>query len=756
MDWNEYQRLKDQQAKDRADAEAARVAAEREAERRAAAERVGQGRLVPPLGETPPSAVTSPVGVPSGQPGRDPHARTWLQTGADWLGTQATQIGTGLAGLPGSLYELFIGQGSLEPGTPEYEKFVKYHGYAPKSAKLPQTNIWGTDVSVLPTPKELDKLAFSKLPITETHLPGGVGKTIEAALQSLGIGGAVSRAGRTLPGMIGNVAGGGVGEGAGQTAEWLGLNQKMADAARLLGGVGGTTAAAVPSVVRTVPTKMAARRFEGLTDAEINEGIRRQAEARNMGIWLSPGEALPQGVNAPWLGLEGDIAASPAGLAIKRAENERLAAIRDVHGNLMNRTAPPIDDPKAVDRAISRGATEHVADVRGQRSAAADAAYEKGKQAFVPQDKVKDIVDRIDAELNAPTMDPKSQAAGKLRELRERLAHERTLPGGTKSTWYSTNIGALDRTLDDFEDIIRARTFVDQSGKLVDQSNVTHATRTTVQPFLRDVRRHMVEASPDYAEGYHHYHADPTGRVHPRTTAVTEATESGVGTIAEQAPPGSSPKSGRKAYQDWLTDPDNATPQTIRADLARLPPETRQLALRQYLEGEFDSAFGVTKGQPEGSTTAGADYAKRVAGTPRQAENLFAIADASMADKTAAQGLRVFMDVVKRTGQRPGTGSPTHTRGGSSREASQPGGVIEAATDVATVATKAKVNEAKAGWRERRNFGELATIITQPNNLELLRELALLNPASERAHAITNILLSGGITAQRQQHEAPP
>lgn len=689
-------------------------------------------RFVPEADRPRTSTLTGVLGNQLGIDTQDP--LFWPK----FFGTQGVKAATDIAGLPRVLQDL--GEGS---------------GPFPSPFKLPST-------------EDMNRFLFGRVvPWQETDLKGPLGKTINETLKG-GVGGALFKGGRTVGGAVTNALGGGSGAVAAELApEGLEL-----PAAIIAGGAPGAVHGGYTAGMKTTPARVAAERLKDLTPAEIQDAIRRQAQASAQDIWLSPGEAARQGPNAGLLSLEGNIAQSPGGAVIQRALTDRIEDIENRHRAIVGEISPTTAvDPVATDRALGTSASRQIDEAKAQRSRDAEFLLDAGKRQRVPLDRVRSVIDDIDNLLRDPTMDRGSAAARELRELRGRLTGP--LPNGG-GIWTNQNVGALHTVLEDYEAVLKGTAFQGDPARV-------NAVRVHVKPVLDRLRGEMFDASDRYRRGWQDVYAGQTtgprpgpdaphdtGRqVTPQTERV-EALERGAAGDVKAAQPGTDypnqppPGTSLPGTEAWkkrmgILDPNVATPTTIRRDVSTMDATTQQQVLAAHLESELANAFAPTQGQPQGNVKGGATYAGKVAGMEgsRRAQNLYALAEAVTGSPQTAQGLRNFVDIVRLTGQIPGAGSPTHGRGALGKEASQAGTPAGAAFDVVT----SPFNNTLAGrvqqWRERGTYAELADIIRQPNSMELLHKLALLNPNSARAQAIVRTLLGAGRPAAQDVKPTP-
>lgn len=600
-----------------------------------------------------------------------------------------------------------------------------------------------------------DWLYKNVLPWERTSGKGPL-KILEEGLKAA-TGGALLKSGRTATGVAANLLGGSGAEAAGQMTQ----GSVWEPFARFAAGVGAGTAASVPEMSLKTSPRILRERTQDITPEEWQAGIDLQRRARDMGIQLGPHEALPPGTGGGLGGLYSDVRTSPAGTPLSRSEHQRVQDIRDAHQGLMLDIAPGgTIDPVVTDYALGTSANRTLKSIQDQRFRTAELDLARGKQGRVPNADVVAIINDIDARLRSPQMDTNSVSAEELRGLRDRLTRNVPASGSQPGyTWYNNNIGALHKVLQDYESVLKSTAYEGNPARV-------DAIRVDVKPVLTDLRRRMMDASSSYDRGWTVYTGQPVHGQNryddpflplrdpsPETQRVMDVRQSATGQVAE-AQPGTDfpntpapPDRGREAWRKWVLDPDNTTPDRVRRDIANMDRDAQQNALRLYLEKNLRDAFEGTKGAPEGLPSGGAGYAKRVAGSPDKADLLYTATEAVTGNATTAQGLRNFVEVVRRTGMTPGEGSRTAPRGALAKEAQAAdigslGGAGQSVINIGS-GRLPKLWQAVEQWRERGQYRELASILNDPDSLARIRQLALLNPQSAKADALVRDILLG-------------
>lgn len=262
---------------------------------------------------------------------------------------------------------------------------------------------------------------------------------------------------------------------------------------------------------------------------------------------------------------------------------------------------------------------------------------------------------------------------------------------------------------------------------------VTWAAREKLDNFL-------ASKSPQYATGRDIYSQVTTDVVNPLQQ----------GRVGQLAQPITNPEQGIRAQSEILMPkaPRATSPESIRKTveiLRRQDPTVAADWTRQNLQGIFDE---TTKNLTGGENQfGGAKFAATIAGNKQQKDNLRALVTSS-AGMQAWKGFEDMLDVLQAQGQRLPANSATAFNQIMQQDMSS-GGVGALAS---TVAKPSKLANWYEGWRLGKNSEMLAKMLTDPDTVKKLEELAKTGPKSLKSQAIVNSI-AGGYIAQKPELE---
>jgi hypothetical protein len=173
----------------------------------------------------------------------------------------------------------------------------------------------------------------------------------------------------------------------------------------------------------------------------------------------------------------------------------------------------------------------------------------------------------------------------------------------------------------------------------------------------------------------------------------------------------------------------------VKNVVARDPDALPEL-LRMKLEDTFNKALPNAKGVNE--QYRGANFAGLLEKNPQQMKSLEAAVKALPNGETQWQGLKNLIRVFEAQGQRLLPGSPTsfNQQLAGQLERNIGKGVTSFGTDL------------WANWNVERRSRELARILTAPEGVALLRQLAVLGPNTARAQQLVQAFYQGGQAAK--------
>lgn len=250
----------------------------------------------------------------------------------------------------------------------------------------------------------------------------------------------------------------------------------------------------------------------------------------------------------------------------------------------------------------------------------------------------------------------------------------------------------------------------------------------------------LASKSPDYAQGrtiYQQLSQD----------VVTPLKESRVGQLAQ---PFENTEKGMRAQSEVLmpTAPRATSPTDIRKTveiLRKQDPNAARNWTRQNIQGIFDE---TTKNLTGGENQfGGAKFAAKITGNKQQKDNLRALVTSS-SGMQVWKGFEDMLDILEAQGQRLPANSATSFNQMMQQELGS-GGIGAAAK---TISNPSKLTSAYEGWRVGKNSEMLAKLLTDPNTITKLEELARTKPNTLKAKTIVNSL-AGGYIAQKPEIE---
>lgn len=547
----------------------------------------------------------------------------------------------------------------------------------------------------LPEGSEVRKSLSDAIPVTPPETAG------ERVLHGFGeLAGSLPVPGAMLPAAAGAV----VGEGARQVAGALDLGEQGRGYAETAGRLVGSFGPAAWGVARRGTTgRMVGDATRDVTPEQWLAAERLAADAQRMGLPLMGPEALP----SPALRrLASDTRAHPAGgAAVERFLQERPAGAAQA-GEAAASAFGGRQDPARVAEGIQQAAEAVLARATGARSAAVGDLYEAARPTQVPAPDIDYLVRLI----TDRARDTSEAASRELFGLAERIRANPT-------------VGAISAEVKALTDAARTEGTI----AALDRSQAAKTAATLGAPGLRAAERTLEAVSPSYGSAQ-----DTFRRMSP---AIDELTEGPIGALSRDIAPGG--VRGTAALQERiLLDPTATSPGTIRTvtrQLSQERPEAVSDFVGEYLRRTFDAASKTVQGQANPAT--GANWAKAIAGSPRQRENLTAlIEEAARASgqnpSGVAAGFNRLLDVAERTATIPGVGSQTAGR----TEAYSRGGELLGLQWRRFVQRRLQAGQ----------FRELGELFTRPDNVRALREIAVTGPntSSERAAlgALMNII----------------
>jgi len=281
-----------------------------------------------------------------------------------------------------------------------------------------------------------------------------------------------------------------------------------------------------------------------------------------------------------------------------------------------------------------------------------------------------------------------------------------------------------------FETLIAAKKYLNDeyATQMSAATGLKKGAAGVTQSALDELNTYLKEQSPEYKKGAYNYEVAQKTQLQPLREGL-------VGRIAE----------GEKASQVLMPQkPEALYPADIKRAaelLRRKDPKALPDWTSQNLETVFNETAQNTQAGP--NQFGGAKFASTLRGNKQQSENLKTLLTES-AGMQAYQGFNKVLDVLEAQGTRQGGGSMTSFNQQFQKELSE-GGPLAAAklvfkpTEVAT-----KYEE----WQLGKNTNKLAQMLTNPDSIAQLKELARTAPDSAKAKVLVNSILGGYISTK--------
>lgn len=176
-------------------------------------------------------------------------------------------------------------------------------------------------------------------------------------------------------------------------------------------------------------------------------------------------------------------------------------------------------------------------------------------------------------------------------------------------------------------------------------------------------------------------------------------------------------------------------------NMDRNTPGTGSALVRQNLDDTYNSAAGnLVSG---GNYYGGAKFAKAIAGNPQSEADLSAAVRGSTGGRAADEGMQRLVEILRATGRRLPEGSQTATDLGMADAVKATRGPIEKTLSVVgrpLDAAGRAVDDIYGTWRTNGTARDLARILQDPNEIELLTRAARLRGGNTGAALLANAL----------------
>jgi hypothetical protein len=611
----------------------------------------------------------------------------------DQLGTGVYKGLAGVAGLPGTLSDV-----GAALGLPQ-----KYGGMggAPNPTAPTGNN------SPLPSGTDVQSFMRNQLgiPLKEPETTG------DRYLQAAGTGlSGVFLPGGVLPNAVGGVAGGVGSEAAGDLA----AGTEYENAARLLGAIipGFGASALTNKLAASNVEQIISRATMGATPQQWRAAERLQAEALARGTPITSAEALSQvqGGNQSLMSIQRNVEnmreTAPQMNTFMAQRPQGNAAATEAQ---LAQVAPRPVAPTEVGPRIRQGAEDYVSGIRQDINRETEPFYWLSQFDRMPRGEFARI-----------SQQPAFQIA--LRNVRAdellgpRIAH---MPDDSIAV-----INAVKKEMDEMG--AQFGTYGTEAYSPTRQAAVEGGRAPTVEA--------ATNASPAYGAALETQAARRTAELLP----------------AERAPIGQLAKTDDATEQARILLPDSslkASPEQIGGTVRELVNQGRTADVQSLLRGHLQDVFAKSASNVKGAGEQyrGAQFANNVLKNPNQVAALESAVRALPNGDTQWQGMRNLLEVFEAQGQRLPANSPTSFNQQLRSDMAQNlgKGVKSFGTDM------------WANWNVERRSAELARILTTPEGVALLRQLAVTGPSTARAQQLVQAFYQGGQAGQSLEKAAP-
>jgi hypothetical protein len=481
-----------------------------------------------------------------------------------------------------------------------------------------------------------------------------------------------------------------IGSATQQSLEAVGASpiQQMIGTAATMGATGAATGG-----VRSTPSDVVNRGLTGVTPAQLRLAEMLQQESVRLGMPLTGAEAIAQVTgNKSLTATQRFVENAPAGSGtMSQFMAGRPAGVQQGFGNVMQQVSP--NAPTSATPFNLQQAGQNV--VRGAESSVtsnvAPFFTQAGKQA-VPNTDIAGmmtnpkIADAVAYVRSTGTYGVKNEPANSVKTL---IAAKQYL-----DDQYSKQMNAL-------------------TGAEKNAARITWSANRQLDDYLNAV-------SPDYARGSQKFEVAQKTQMNPLRQGV-------VGQIAEGAT-GADVLMPQKPVALYPADIKRTADLLRRKDPNALPEWTRQ-----NLEATFnETTQKLTSGENQ---FGGPKFASSIAGNKQQRDNLRTLVTES-SGMQAWQGFEKFLDIAEAQGQRMQANSATSFNDLMKQELG--------AGKVSKVLSPLKAFNKVVDWAEsvqlNRNSEMLAKMLTDPDSVTKLQELARTGPRSAKAQVLANTL----------------
>lgn len=607
-------------------------------------------------------------------------------------------------------------------------------------------------------------------------------------------GGATSNPWSPVSGMTGGFTGAAADETVGKIP-YIGHPLAM-----LIGGLG----AAAPGVAATQmkftnPGNLMAEATEGVTPAQWEQAQQVQQAGRDLNVPLSGAESIQQATGQPnALGAMQRLVENTAGGGNLRAMvAERPAAVQAAGDRMIGETFGRTVAPEIATDAAATAAKGAVTEATNARTEAGRPYFEAAQSQKVPAVQgLDDLKREVDAALEkSGTLTTKGRA---LADFRKQLnqgvdSHIEALKVGLEAAGVKPGSPAWEQGM---AQVAGGRTGEVSLGPLEttnremarrlqqkyapgvpaeQQTGFPSEVGAVLGPLNNKLTDLLAKHSSEYGTGLkiHGEMSPEVNRLYNGPVGRIADTDSGdVGArltrqAGELIGENSRPAQVRQVVNDMVSgERTNREAVLVKEGLKKGSPEFKTamagfeaMAVPQVVGAHMENLFtkATEKLQTGPNPFGGAKFAKEVMGNRQQAQNLQALVESLPGGKGAWPGVQKFFTVMEATGKRRAAGSETQLNQMVKEGMTQPSGVMSGAAAVLSPPKALKfIGEKLDGYAYRLNAKEISRVLSNPESVKLIRQMAVWGPQTTRAKLLAtqaielaNPGLSGQSNAQQ-------
>lgn len=504
----------------------------------------------------------------------------------------------------------------------------------------------------------------------------------------------------------------------GQAGHDVGAPMGYPNAGRAVGSVlGGLTPAGLEAGAGAIAKPLfgnnaqnAARSaMDGMTDADFANAQAMQQKGQATGVPLSGAEATG---NPQLLGMQRTLEQQPGSAPIlSDFYKNRPQQVQSAANTAQAPLGPSPSDPALVGRDTQGAAQLALKNAEQQRTNSTAQAYAKADQTTVNPDAMSGLIDRMNTVIGK---DKTGTLSTPLTKARDMLV---TKDGAI------TDIDNLDRAKKAIRDMAEVKPFGEEAGAK-EASKYLKNFAAQLDGIMKTSKPYA-EATADFAAASPQVNNKIAGTVGALTKTVDPVTQ-------------------------WkrLVDPELSRPGTISdtaQDLIAANPDNYRKLVKLGIENEINSALKVT--QNPGNQNAGARIATAWYSTPQRLANMREVVSNLPNGGDALAALDNVMEVLRQTGYRQTTGSPT-----ASNAANVGALGPSSMTNFEVHPIKGMGENLDVAFTER-SARNLAKILTDPDSVNLLKKIADYNPSEPYSRAGIIGVLNG---LEKQPNQPPP